>query len=310
MKNITKESIETVNNLVQSFKKGGIHIKKENVGKFTATKKKTGKSTEQLKHSKNPLTRKRAVFAANVKKWHHKDGGSIEFLMPLINQFKLGGIIEEFKKGGHLSKKYIEEARKKPGGSNVGKKTFASGKKRVGPYAGPSGGAPKGSYPIGDKAHGRAALKLAHNAPNPSGIKAAVYRKYPDLKKHQLGGKMNDLLKSFNMSGTVDNLNNYKSIDLNLGKDDSKFGGGLSIVKTNDIPYTKIDPNMYLYGNLGYSPTKNDTFSLSTPIGFKDSSIFSYTRKLSPKSNLSLDYTTGNKKDRSFGATYTLNLND
>jgi hypothetical protein len=48
-----------------------IHIKKENKGKFTATKKRTGKTTEQLTHSKNPLTRKRAIFAQNAKKWNH-----------------------------------------------------------------------------------------------------------------------------------------------------------------------------------------------------------------------------------------------
>jgi hypothetical protein len=57
--------------------KKGIHIKPENKGKFNATKKKTGKSTEELKHSKNPLTRKRATFAANAKKWKHEDGGSL-----------------------------------------------------------------------------------------------------------------------------------------------------------------------------------------------------------------------------------------
>ena len=51
-----------------------IHIKKENKGKFTATKKRTGKTTEQLTHSKNPLTRKRAIFAQNVKKWNPKTG--------------------------------------------------------------------------------------------------------------------------------------------------------------------------------------------------------------------------------------------
>ena len=50
----------------------GIHIKKKNEGKFTATKKRTGKSTEELTHSKNPLTRKRAIFAQNAKKWSHK----------------------------------------------------------------------------------------------------------------------------------------------------------------------------------------------------------------------------------------------
>ena len=46
----------------------GIHIKKKNIGKFTATKKATGKSTVELTHSKNPLTRKRAVFALNSRK--------------------------------------------------------------------------------------------------------------------------------------------------------------------------------------------------------------------------------------------------
>ena len=49
--------------------KSGIHIKKKNRGKFNALKKRTGKSTEELTHSKNPLTRKRAVFAQNAKKW-------------------------------------------------------------------------------------------------------------------------------------------------------------------------------------------------------------------------------------------------
>ena len=58
--------METVNRILSEE---GIHINPENKGKFTATKKRTGKSTEELKHSKNPLTRKRAVFAANAKKW-------------------------------------------------------------------------------------------------------------------------------------------------------------------------------------------------------------------------------------------------
>jgi hypothetical protein len=80
---------------------------------------------------------------------------------------------------GKLSKEYIKKAHEKPGGSNVGDKKFADGTKRVGHYAGPSGGAPKGSYPIPDKKHAKSALSLAHHAPNPAGIKAAVYRKYP-----------------------------------------------------------------------------------------------------------------------------------
>lgn len=51
--------------------KSGIHINPKNKGKFNALKKRTGKTTAQLKHSSNPLTRKRATFAANAKKWHH-----------------------------------------------------------------------------------------------------------------------------------------------------------------------------------------------------------------------------------------------
>lgn len=56
---------------------GGIHINPENRGKFNATKKRTGKTTEELTHSKNPLTRKRAIFAQNAAKWHHAFGGEL-----------------------------------------------------------------------------------------------------------------------------------------------------------------------------------------------------------------------------------------
>jgi len=72
-------------------------------------------------------------------------------------------------------KRQMEE---KPGGSNVGEY------KKVKPsmFAGPSGGAPEGSYPINTKERARAALAYAHYAPKPAGIKKAVYAKYPDLK--------------------------------------------------------------------------------------------------------------------------------
>ena len=48
--------------------KSGIHIDPDNKGKFNATKERTGKSTEELTHSKNPLTRKRANFARMAKR--------------------------------------------------------------------------------------------------------------------------------------------------------------------------------------------------------------------------------------------------
>lgn len=60
------------------YSKGGsIHIKPENRGKFTETKRRTGKTTEELTHSSNPITRKRAIFAQNAKKWHHAFGGEL-----------------------------------------------------------------------------------------------------------------------------------------------------------------------------------------------------------------------------------------
>ena len=74
------------------------------------------------------------------------------------------------------AKKKQAAARKKPGGSNVGKY------KGVKAFAGPSGGAPSGSFPINTLKRAKSALKLAHNAPRPAGIKRAVYKKYPSLK--------------------------------------------------------------------------------------------------------------------------------
>lgn len=64
--------------LLNQYANGGsIHINPENRGKFNATKKRTGKTTEELTHSKNPLTRKRAIFAQNAAKWHHAFGGEL-----------------------------------------------------------------------------------------------------------------------------------------------------------------------------------------------------------------------------------------
>lgn len=51
--------------------KYGIHINPANRGKFTETMRRTGKTAEELSHSSNPLTRKRAIFALNARKWNH-----------------------------------------------------------------------------------------------------------------------------------------------------------------------------------------------------------------------------------------------
>lgn len=66
-------------------------------------------------------------------------------------------------------------AHKKPGGSNVGEERETSGA-HEGPFCGPSGGAPEGSYPVTSKKQGAFAKAYSHNAPNPEGIKKCVDR--------------------------------------------------------------------------------------------------------------------------------------
>ena len=81
---ILKEAEYRKMNWIEEFKKGsGIHIKKKNRGSFTKYCK--GHVTEECiqrgKHSKNPLTRKRANFAwVSRHKFKHEDGGEINYL--------------------------------------------------------------------------------------------------------------------------------------------------------------------------------------------------------------------------------------
>ena len=62
-------------------------IDPKNKGKFTATQKRTGKSTEQLCHSKNPLTRKRANFAKMAKRgWKPLNEGIFDMFKKKRNE--------------------------------------------------------------------------------------------------------------------------------------------------------------------------------------------------------------------------------
>lgn len=54
-----------------SGKDSGIHIKKKNRGKFTALKKRTGKSASWFKEHGTPAQKKMAIFALNARKWKH-----------------------------------------------------------------------------------------------------------------------------------------------------------------------------------------------------------------------------------------------
>lgn len=71
------------------FAKGGkIHIKKENRGKFTdyCGGKVTSECIVRGKRSKSAAVRKRAIFAANARKWKHEDGGPLDSLVTDINR--------------------------------------------------------------------------------------------------------------------------------------------------------------------------------------------------------------------------------
>ncbi len=85
-------------------------------------------------------------------------------------------------KGVKVARGKEEAMRSTKGSSNAGKYKHVSPKD----FAGASGGASKYSFPIPDLAHARNALARSHFAPNPEALKAAVYRKYPQLKKRML----------------------------------------------------------------------------------------------------------------------------
>ena len=62
---------------INTFKDGGIFIKPENRGKFTALKERTGKSSTWYKEHGTPAQKKMATFALNAAKWKHADGGEL-----------------------------------------------------------------------------------------------------------------------------------------------------------------------------------------------------------------------------------------
>lgn len=85
-------------------------------------------------------------------------------------------------KGVKVPRGTEEKMRSKKGSSSAGKYKNVSPKS----FAGAAGGASKFSFPINTLARARNALARAHYAPNPAGIRSAVYKKYPQLKmRHQ-----------------------------------------------------------------------------------------------------------------------------
>jgi hypothetical protein len=79
-------SPEEINLYLNEYGDGGIHIKPENKGKFTAYAKSHGKGVQEMasavlanKENYSPTIVKRANFAKNAAGWKHENGGYVEY---------------------------------------------------------------------------------------------------------------------------------------------------------------------------------------------------------------------------------------
>lgn len=84
-------------------------------------------------------------------------------------------------KGIKLKRGKEEKLRRKPGAGSTGKYKTVARKD----FAGKAGGTSPFSFPINTLKRARNALARAHFAPNPAGIRRAVYKKWPALKKRK-----------------------------------------------------------------------------------------------------------------------------
>lgn len=98
-------SLNSISDSLIPMGKSGIHIKKENRGKFTeyCGGKVTDACIRKAKASGNPKLVKRATFAANARKWKHQQGGTIANYQAKIMQ---GG--GEFEVTNPEERRYLE----------------------------------------------------------------------------------------------------------------------------------------------------------------------------------------------------------
>jgi len=177
------------------YAKDGIHIKPENKGKFTAYKKRTGKTTEEALHSKDPHVRKMAQFAKNASKWHHAENG-IQINSSMISpNTQQGYTASDFKTLPELANVVVE------GGEFI---SFPDGST---------------SSIYGDK-HSDASGGEYLNLPNDSRVYSDKLKVDKEFASGILGKKINkkltisDLAKKFNTSKEEEIINNKYSSEL------------------------------------------------------------------------------------------------
>jgi len=107
------------------YKSGGsIHIKPSHKGRFTAYKQRTGKTTAEALHSKDPHVRQMANFARNAAKWKHQDGGPVMYAAGSMVSDPPPYTEEEALMNARLSGQYYDRFPKKNPGFNNGPGTF------------------------------------------------------------------------------------------------------------------------------------------------------------------------------------------
>jgi len=101
--------------------------------------------------------------------------------------------------------KDLDREREREGSSNAGDYSDVD----KDDFCGPAGGAAPGTYPCDTIDRARSALRLAHNAPDPDGIKRCVYNKFPELKDNR--SEEDEEILAEHEKIARDGLNNFMS---------------------------------------------------------------------------------------------------
>jgi hypothetical protein len=101
--------------------------------------------------------------------------------------------------------KDLDKQREREGSSNAGDYSDVD----KDDFCGPAGGAAPGTYPCDTKERAKSALRLAHNAPDPEGIKRCVYKKFPELKDN--GSEEDEEILAEHEKMARSGLNNFMS---------------------------------------------------------------------------------------------------
>ena len=102
--------------------------------------------------------------------------------------------------------KDLDDERDREGSSNAGDYSDVDRDD----FCGPAGGAASGTYPVNTKERARAALRLAHNAPDPEGLKRCVYKK-AEARGWDIGSEEDEEILAEHEKIARAGLNNFMS---------------------------------------------------------------------------------------------------